>query len=91
MKTIATLILDSTLTAGSVSAEKIEDVKVPMTPELVQSINRFVMTNVAVCQKRNIEEQACSKIIEDKVKDIRAKANKVCKDYPKEVTPCLAY
>jgi S-adenosylmethionine synthetase len=86
MKEILPIIL-----AGAMNAQPIEDVKVPMTPEIMQSINNFIVSSVMVCEKQKVSEKDCEKRIEKEIKDVRTKANEVCKDYPKEVIPCLQY
>lgn len=65
--------------------------EVPMTPQMMQSIQNFVWSSIAVCQKRNIPEDKCSQAIESTTKAIRKRADEVCKDYPKEKIPCLQY
>ncbi|WP_288982593.1 hypothetical protein [uncultured Flavobacterium sp.] len=85
MKEILPIILASAL------AQPIEDVKVPMTPDIMQSINNLVTSSVMVCEKQKVSEKDCEKRIEKEIKDVRSKANEVCKDYPKEVIPCLQY
>lgn len=81
MKIIAPLLL-----AGAVSAQP-----VPMTPELAQSIQNFVVSSAMVCDKQKIPEKKCTELIENVATDIRKKVDEVCKDYPKEKIPCLQY
>lgn len=77
--------------ASAMNAQPIEDVKVPMTPDIMQSINNLVTSSVMVCEKQKVSEKDCEKRIEKEIKDVRSKANDVCKDYPKEQIPCLQY
>jgi hypothetical protein len=84
-------MLSSIILASAISATQIEDIKVPMTPQIMQSVQNFVGSSMAVCTKLKIPEKDCEKRIEDAIKAIRSKANEVCKDYPKETIPCLQY
>ncbi len=66
-------------------------VKVPMTEELAESFRTFIMTNIAVCKKRNINMETCKSATEVKLNEIREKTSATCADYPKEVVPCIQY
>ena len=81
MKALAPLLF-----AGAVSAQP-----VPMTPELAQSIQNFIVSSAMVCDKQKIPEQKCSELIETTATDIRKKGDEVCKDYPKEKVECTQY
>ena len=81
MKIIAPLLL-----AWAVSAQP-----VPMTPELAQSIQNFIVSSAMVCDKNKIPEQKCSELIENTATYIQKKVDEVCKDYPKEKVECTQY
>ena len=66
-------------------------VKVPMTPELNQSVQNFVASSMMVCQKRKIPDKDCGDALEKQTVQIRKKVDEVCKDYPKEVVACTQY
>lgn len=84
---LATLILASTL----VSSAPAEEVQIPMTPELMQSVQVFVNSSIAVCKKQQVKEEACKAWVNEKMAEISQKAWDICKDYPKEIVPCLQY
>lgn len=81
MKALAPLLF-----AGAVSAQP-----VPMTPELAQSIQNFIVSSAMVCDKNKIPEQKCSELIENTATYIQKKVDEVCKDYPKEKVECTQY
>lgn len=81
MKALAPLLF-----AGAVSAQP-----VPMTPELAESIQNFIVSSVMVCDKLKVPEKKCEEAMENTTKSIRKKVDEVCKAYPKEVVECTSY
>ncbi len=81
MKALAPLLI-----AWAVSAQP-----VPMTPELAQSIQNFIVSSAMVCGKNNIPEKKCTELIEKTAIDIRKKVDEVCKEYPEEKVECTQY
>ena len=62
---ILPIILASAMNA---QATPIEDVKVPMTPEIMQSINNMIISSAMVCEKQKVPEKDCEKRIEATIK-----------------------
>lgn len=81
MKAIAPLLL-----AWAVSAQP-----VPMTQELAQSIQNFVVSSSMVCEKNKIPEKKCEELISETATQIRKKVDEVCKEYPEEKVECTQY
>lgn len=65
--------------------------QVPMTPELAESIQNFIVSSAMICDKLKIPEKKCEEAMENTTKSIRKKVDEVCKAYPKEVVECTSY
>lgn len=81
MKAIIPIIL-----ASAVNAQEI-----PMTPELAQSLQLYINTTRAVCEKLNIPSNECGEKAQKEIDFIQNEVKTICADYPKEIIECSQY
>lgn len=62
---------------------------IPLTPALQSSIGEFIGSSIAVCQKNNIDDDACADQANQKALEMRRKVDQVCeKNFADRLVSC---